>query len=209
MNVILLCIYLAGSAICILRWQSLSVLFRLVATMFWLTSLVDVLARLTKSPNSNNLWLYHIYNLALSLLFGFIFQQLLGKQKQWKWLKYFFVALLVWGLLNVLFVQSLAELPSYLITPLNLLVIISALLVLRYMLDEPESRILLKQSRFWLCAAFLIYQSSSLFYWTIYNYLSFESGGMLLQVNVLMCLIYYSALGWSVELNARENIAHG
>ncbi len=190
----------------LILYKKLSRSFKWVAIMIWLTILHETIAFVLKRVELPNTFGSHIYSIALVPLFYIIYDRFLKQIPGWPWIRFVYFVVFLFCILNSIFVQSTKIIPSYNLNALSLVVIASSLLFYLKMLKEPISSPIQHQSQFWLNTAILFYHSSSFVIFSLTNHfhLNNYSLSQLKYMNIIMCCVYYPALGYSLWLNAKE-----
>lgn len=182
--------------------------FQWVTVMIWVTVVCEAYAFTLKMMRLPNTIGTHFYSIALVPIFYLIYNSFLKNISGWIWMRFIYLIVFIFCIINSLYVQSPGIIPSYNLNALSLLVITSALLFFLNMLKEPVSSPILRQSKFWMNTAVLFYHASSFVIISLMNH--FHSNNFSLSylkyTNIVMCCIYYPVLGMSLWLNSKERL---
>jgi|GEM_PF-6633316 hypothetical protein len=180
--------------------------FKWLCYFIWITILNESIAFTLNQLGQKNTFGSPFYNTVGLFLWYLIYNNSLARTASWKWMRFFYVLVFIFFIINSLFWQKLNMLPTYSLNLKALLLIASSLLLFLHMLNEPDKRSIFEQSTFWMNSAVLVYHATTFVTFTITNYLYLNNYPTMIHghINLVMCWIYYPILGLSLWLNAKE-----
>lgn len=200
-------IYILLFVYSIYAYRRVSRAFKALCLLIWITVVCEYLAYFYYPQPSISAVFGHLYTLGIIVPFYLLFREFLHDQNAWKIMRWIFAIVFLICFFNSVYIESFQLMPTINMNVISLSVILCTLFCYLKMLKQPTSISLVMQSMFWLCTSFLMYHTASFFVFTLSNYFYKNnfSSYLLQEINVVMCCLYYPALGFSLWLNSQES----
>jgi hypothetical protein len=141
--------------------------YRLVVLLLVISFCSELLTRILSATIKNSNPVYHFYAPVQFFLIMLIYSKLLDK----KWIMLISFPIIVFNMVNSIFLQKLTIFPSYPIMVNYLFIIFCSLYSFYYFLHRPVLRNLFQQEWFWLSAGNLFFFSSTFLFFALLNFL--------------------------------------
>lgn len=190
-------ILLIGTLIGIVKYKKLTMPFKWLTTMLFVTLISEAIAYVLRQKiHSANNAVYHVFNLLEYVGFAFVFYHLFINDTHKKVVKY---TIFVYPILSVLlsvFVQSIWLLPSIFIIISYITLSIFCLLLFRQMMHNLSATPLFKDAIFWFNTVALIQFSTSFFSLSLTNYVIalHQYSQTINNINYGINLFFYASL---------------
>lgn len=145
----------------------------------------------------NNFWIYNIF---ITIRLGFllaIFHQILDAPRIKKTIRYAGAVLVLFGLLDYIFIQGPYQYNTYSAIFAHIPIIILCLFYFKQLLDAPTIIVLHKDPMFWMALGTFIYHAASLPFLIMLNFLNMQQSSLSLlflpindTLNLVMCSFY-------------------
>ncbi|SHM76948.1 hypothetical protein SAMN05216524_103345 [Mucilaginibacter sp. OK098] len=183
--------------------------YRLFSIFLMVTMLVELFAISWKlslhetaywSYSQSNLWIYNIY-LGPQYLFYFLFYSMALDSKWLSKVRYpVLISYALFGVVNMFFIQSMAQLNTFTIVSGSALVLLGSLSYFAQEINRKEPLPVTKQPLFWIALGGFLFHTVSLPYFISINYLSRTNlplaivlFNILLALNIFMYSFYLMA----------------
>jgi hypothetical protein len=200
-------IYSAIVVIGIVRYNNLTIPFRLLVLVIFIVALgeaaVDVLIRI----NKNGMPAYHISCVLQYIGFAFVYSKLItGRLK-----KYILISIIpfcIFSVLNTVYLQTFFKYNTNIIMLSYIIFIIFSLLLFMQMLNAPKDIAIFKQSVFWFNCAVLVYSILMPVCYGGLNYMMKHKldSNLLYEFMVYFTFLYYIILGYAVYIDKKVGV---
>lgn len=189
------------------KYKKLTTPFRLLVALILITIISEVSSRFFAYRIRNSSPPYHFYAPIQLLLYAAIYFRLLKNARTKTFILYGTPVLVIFSMLNSIFLQDLYTFPSNSIITISFMLIVLSLLYFREMLQYPLQISLVRQSTFWFNCAVLVFFCTTFFIYCFYNYfLIYHIKTKLIStINYIMTIAYYSVLTFAMLTDNKSN----
>lgn len=187
-----LLIITSGVVIGIVNFKKITMPFKIIIFFLLATLLSEIVSRILSYLINNSSPTYHFYVLISATVISFMYFKLIKNNRTLIFILY--VLFCFFSITNSLFIQKLTTFPTNSIVTSCILFIFYGLLFYKQIIDNGE--VSLKQSIILLNVVFLVYFSSQLFNWGLYNYLS----NKILNPNIIYTFSYILNLFFYISI---------
>jgi hypothetical protein len=191
------------------RFHRLGNAFRMLVMLISFTIISEIVGRWLSYRIHSSIPSYHFYVLVSFWMYSYIYQKLLHNLRQRYFVLFISILFSLFSILNTIAFQKIMEFPSNAILVSSMLLVVYSVMLFRQMLDESPGRQVIREGYFWMNTAVLFFFSIQTFDWGLYNYLLKRGIDLTPIVNFgfIASLIFYSLLGFSLELDGRKKVA--
>jgi drug/metabolite transporter superfamily protein YnfA len=160
---------------------------KIFSWFIWVSAIFDTAFVITTKSRIHNLPLVHLY-LAVNLIFiGLVYFNTLSSKYN-KIIIYFAGAILLFVIVNALFIEGINNFPSRSFAACGILFIICSLLYFYQMINNQEAIYIEKQAMFWINSGIFIYFSGNIFLFMLQNIMTTNTN-YALYYNVIHTII--------------------
>ena len=181
--------------------------FQLLVLLIAVTFLSECITRILVKSIRNSNPAYHFFNIAEIIFYSLIYKQLLQARWAQRLLTIVAVAISLFALVNLFFIQPLMTFPSNVILTSYCIICLFALLYFSQMLQIPSQVNILKLETFWLNALIVLYCSFSFITLAFHNYMSEHgiNGDLINSIAYYLNLVVYAGMGITIFMNYQNN----
>lgn len=197
---IYLIILLIGVLIGTAKSKTLAVPMRLLTVLLIITFSSEVISRILAYRINNSSPIYHFLLPIQYLLLARIYTILLNKQSIAQFQTISILLLIIFSIINTIFIQTIFVLPTNALVVESVLILIQVCLLFNKILDQANTVPLLKRSDFWFNCGNLFFNSGTFLFWIFHNYflkqntLISELYFVLWLLNIIMYICFIKAL---------------
>lgn len=181
----------------LLRYYRLNKLQKWILLIVLINLVNEVLSQYISRQGQENLWLYHLYIPILLFMIFRIYRHALINSFRVRAFDYFLIAMLAFCVANSLWIQPLSQFNSNSVSMANLSFIFLAMVYLYSLLKNPAFERLEKMPLFWFSVGSLVYYSSTLMLYVVFNNILERSVETIVQswwMNITLFILYHLIL---------------